>query len=409
MTDDAASPPPAEENRFLRSLRRYARFQELNAQEEHLLKERRICWARWAESMMDTGQRPAWPPELEETAIELGLTGTPSPAFAADLARLGESPSTLSRTEPNAVLQREHGYDVTDYAGLFRRSGMFLTGSLSGGVNIVEPPTVAFLGEARISSGRLATFDPFDETSWDRTVQQLDRDVPTGPARIYLAHQGDDAVALLWLFGNRPVAAWAPARPNAAATPMPVPPRLPMSAVRFGICVADAALIDALLKTPPPAQAQPEEAQLLETFGTPAPDAKTGGPPQPSALKTLRALARENGLFALSTDLVGVAAGWGPFASSWGIDADGGVAAYAVDFGMRRLHPRNRDSASRPAVQLSRHSLAARAEPLNAALPRDELEAFAAQLAGEFIDYALNGPRDRLLEALAELDGYARL
>lgn len=378
MSEDVITSDSEPIERLHRSVRHYGRLSELRAGQEHLRKELCVAWTAWADILSQDEAAPGWPEDLEDTARNMGFLESPSKHFAEDLARLGTSPSRLLPSDPNAQVQLAAHREVTDYAGLFQRSGLFLYGSLADGGSLQEPAEVRLAGEIHIRGGRLGTFDPIDAAFGDWTIQELDRDVPAGPAKVYLATMSEDPAAVLYLFGSKRIVGWVPARVNADQNPMFVPPMLPMSAVRFGVAVGE---ID-LLRSDAAAATMNELRDGLQR----APRAK----------------------WSVVGHVVGFR-GDGPVSSDWGLDEDGNVAAYAIDFARLRLHSGGKRISSMPGLQLTCPSLVERLRIKRKDRSASELRADACRIAAGIIFDVEESQTDQLASGLMGVPGYFAL
>ena len=355
------NPPESRFDRLLSTLRRMIRFRELDADQSYIDKDAEFASKLWGVIVWGTeGTRLPWPVELVPIAEELGFLAAEDRREPGPLAaRLGASPSALSHEDPGARVQRDAGYEVTDYAGLFRGAGPLLVTIGGSSFTLRDGAEVSAAGHLRVRCGHLCKFDPLDSPYLDRTVQRLDRAVPPGEHPVYVAHWGGDLAAALVLFDGGPVHCWAPARFDAERNPMPVPPILPMARPRYSVGLCDATTMEELLAAATRPQTVQEENALRAALGEPLLGPEDPPPSgvvheSPPALAGLIAglgdgpFADDDGVFAARAD--------DPLPASWGLDERGAVVALALDFGALRI--------ARPesAVELSLAELAAAPE-----------------------------------------------
>ena len=343
-----SNPPESRFGRLLGVLRRLIRFRELNADQTYIDQDAELASKLWGVIVQGTEALGLpWPVELVPVAEELGfLVAEDVREPSALAARLGPSPSALSHEDPGARVQREAGYEATDYAGLFRGAGPFLVTIGEASFALREGAAVSAAGHLRVRSGQLCTFDPRDSTYLDRTVQRLDRAVPPGEHPIHVAHWGRTVAAALVVFGDAPVHCWAPVRFDVERNPMPVPPILPMAQVRYSVGLCDATIMEELLAAATRPQTLQEVNALRTILGEPllGPDDPPTGAvvhETPAALTTLLEGLHE-APFAVDAGVFGAQAE-GPLPASWGLDERGAVVVLALDFGA--LRNARRDSA----------------------------------------------------------------
>ncbi len=385
-------------------------MRELSAPRQILDNEVELANRLWQALTHDGGAADLeWPEDVRAVARELFLPAKRAVPEAV-LRAIGRSPSRLSETDPAAKAQRDAGYEVTDYAGLFSGAGPFLAGQLPGATLLRDAPEVVFAGEMLIMSSRLVTIDFLDHVWLDRNVQRLDRDVRRGYSPVYVARWGDAIAAALVLFGPAPVRAWAPARPDAERSPMPIPPVLPMSMVRYSIGVCDEATFTELMASVAelPALLAARAAERAQRGQGPVgPEeilSRAARDKVPMTFVSLEDHVRGPARHGIVSDVLGLAAD-GPVASHWGLDEQDNVVAYAIDFGRLRLFPSAApDAISRPAPLLEAESLTLRLAHAAGGAPASEaLAEQARELARAIPGWRAAGQTDRLVAALARL------
>lgn len=397
--------------RLLTRLRRLVRLRELRAPTDIVDNEIALVRDAWRAVAADEQALPIdWPPELEAVAVELRMRGASPGAIDSHLGVLGDSPSELSTEDPGALVQRSTGYEITDHAAIFGRRGSFLAGGLPGATLVRPPPAVEFAGTLFVISGRLCTFDPLDSVWLDRTVQELDREVPRGEHRVYVARWDDAPAAAVVLFGSNPVRGWAPARLDADRNPMPVPPMLPMSRVRYALGLADRSRFEEMMDLS-------ELPKHLE--GINGLRASRGEPPLgpddalpraireqvPLTLLELRRSLSKECMHRIVEDVLAVRTD-DSVVSHWGLDERGAVVALALDFGHLRLFPNNGnggEGVSRPAVVLDPASVARRLRRHDPTATSIDVDAEARRLVGLFLAWRSTGQTALLARELGRL------